>query len=177
MKSFYYVRHGQTDFNLKEGKNKGDHLGDVPLNATGRAQAKAIEPLIARLPIRTICCSPMRRAVETKEIIAERLRAAHVAIDDLRECNKAIWDGMRELGMYSPLPESGHVRLFMDRVKKGIDEALQHEAPALVIAHGGVHWALCCLSNIVDHPWAIDNCAIVHFTIHGDGIWKAKLLS
>ena len=67
-KEFYFIRHGQTDHNISEGKEKGDHHGDIPLNATGRNQAAAIEHMIALLPILTICTS---RSLKSKQILSK----------------------------------------------------------------------------------------------------------
>jgi probable phosphoglycerate mutase len=173
-KEFYFVRHGQTDHNLS--KKKEDHHKDIPLNETGRNQAKTIEPIIASLPIRTVCSSPMKRAKETKEIITERLLADHHEIDDLGECTARIWQEMSKRGMYSDIPIDGEARLFMDRVRKGIDHVLSLPGPLLIVAHGGVHWAACCLMCIENHEWAIANCAIVHFSMGANGKWLAKKL-
>ncbi len=41
-KEFYFVRHGQTDYNIIEEKRKEDHPDDIPLNETGKNQAKSI---------------------------------------------------------------------------------------------------------------------------------------
>lgn len=176
-KEFYFVRHGQTDHNLIEGNDKGDHHGHIPLNATGREQAKAIEPIIATLPIRTVCASPMKRAQETKEIITARLKAPHHELEHLGECTASVWQEMRRLGMHSPLPQEGIARQFIDRVQLGIHTALALPGPTLIVAHGGVHWAACCLLGIKDHEWAIDNCTIVHFSMLTHGKWSAKKLS
>lgn len=175
MSEFYFVRHGQTDHNLLEGKNKGDHHADIPLNLTGRSQARAIEPLIATLPIRTVCSSPMKRAQETKAIISERLIVDHYDIAHLGECSTKIWMAMSKLGMYAPLPEEGDARCFMDQVREGLDRALALPGPLLIVAHGGVHWATCCLLGIEGHSWAIENCAVVHFTKNQDK-WSARKL-
>src|SRR3989338_1461541 len=103
-KEFYFVRHGQTDHNLLEGEEKGDHPADIPLNQTGRGQAATIEPMIALLPIQTICVSPMKRAQETKEIITARVEAPHYEVEGLGECSGKIWQEMGRLGMFSPPP-------------------------------------------------------------------------
>lgn len=175
-KEFYFVRHGQTDHNLIEAKEKKDHPHDIPLNQNGRNQAKAIEPIIASLPVQVVCTSPMKRAQETKEIITAKLPAAHHQIDDLSECTGLIWKEMSKLGMYSPLPKDGEVRLFMDRIRKGINAALSIPGIPLIVAHGGVHWAACCLMALDEHMWAIDNCTIVHFSISDRGKWTASCL-
>lgn len=176
-KEFYFVRHGQTDHNVREGVEKGDHPADIPLNVVGKRQAVAIEPLIALLPIQTVCVSPMKRAQETKEIIAARLAAPHHAIDDLRECPSSTWKEMARLGMYSPFPPDGEARLFMERVRKGINQALSLPGPPLIVAHGGIHWALCCLMGVDNHEWAIHNCGVVHFSPSPQGKWGASRLS
>ncbi len=175
-KEFYFVRHGQTDHNLLEGKNKGDHPGDVSLNETGRNQAKSIQVAISSLPIKTVCSSPLKRAQETKEIITSNLQVNHHEISDLGECSVQIWKEMVQLGMYAPLPNRGVVRQFMDRVRNGLNQALSLPSPSLIVAHGGVHWAICCLIGVNEHEWAINNCIPVHFSVEDNGKWIAKKL-
>lgn len=175
-KEFYFVRHGQTDHNIKANRFEGTVLEDIHLNETGRNQAKAIESIIATLPITTVCASPMKRAQETKEIITTKLQAPHHCIDLLTECTGEIWYGMVELGMSSPPPLEGKVRLFMDRVREGMNQALSLPGPSLIVAHGGIHWAICCMMKIESHDWSIENCAIVHFSCNEENKWIAKKL-
>jgi probable phosphoglycerate mutase len=177
-KEFYFVRHGQTDHNLHCGIQKGeDHPADIPLNETGKNQALLIEPTIASLPIQTICASPLKRVQQTKEIIAPNLQVEHHIIDDLSECSALIWKEMVRHGMYSSLPQEGIAREFMDRILRGINQALALPGPTLVVAHGGVHWALCCLMGIQEHEWAITNCLPVHFSVGEQNQWIAKKLT
>lgn len=173
-KEFYFIRHGQTDHNISDGNLKKDHPEDIPLNETGKAQAKSIAPAISTLPIRTVCASPLKRVQQTKEIITHHLQAEHHEIHDLGECTAQIWKEMVQLGMYSSLPKEGLARYFMDRVRNGINQALSLPGPSLIVAHGGVHWALCCLMGIEEHEWAIGNCVPVHFLFEGK--WVAKKL-
>jgi broad specificity phosphatase PhoE len=67
---FYFLRHGQTDWNL-EGRYQG-HC-DTLLNGAGIAQAGAAAECLADVPIDRIVVSPLVRAVATAAIIAERL--------------------------------------------------------------------------------------------------------
>lgn len=175
-KEFYFVRHGQTNHNLLEGKHKGDHPGDIPLNETGRTQAKLIQPTISTLPIKTVCSSPLKRAQETKEIITSNLQVNHHEIYDLGECSAQTWKEMAQFGMYSPLPTGGAARQFIERVRNGINQALSLPSPSLIVAHGGVHWAICCLIGINEHEWAINNCVPVHFSVETNENWIAKKL-
>lgn len=171
-KEFYFVRHGQTDYNLLT--NGSDHPPHIPLNATGRTQARAIEPVVASLPIKTVCFSPMKRALETKEIITERLLAEHSEIADLGECSGPVWEKMSRLRSQEALFGEEQVSNFVQRVKKGLNMALSQKGPVLIVAHGGVHWAICGLMNILSHDWAIDNCIPVHFSFSEK--WVAKKL-
>lgn len=170
MKEFYFIRHGQTDYNIRIDHDKVDHPPHIPLNDHGRKQAMLVEPVIAALPIKTICCSPYLRAQETKHLISSKLQVEHLDVEDLGECNAEIWTAM-----FNRL-EAAVVDEFHQKVKKGLDAALAVEGPVLIVAHGGVHWAICSLLNIVDHEYAIDNCVPVHFTKDAQGIWKAKVL-
>jgi probable phosphoglycerate mutase len=175
-KEFYFVRHGQTDHNLLEGDAKGDHLGHIPLNQTGIQQAASIESIISLLPIQTICASPMKRAQQTREIIAKQLEAPHYVIDNLGECSLKIWKAMSSLGMGISVPEHGDAADFFKQVQKGMNQALSMPGPILIVAHGGIHWAVCCLLKIKNHPWTLENCGIVHFQCNDSDEWTALRL-
>ncbi len=171
-KEFYYVRHGQTDHNA--AKLTTDHL-DIPLNSVGREQAHGIAELIASLPIKTVCFSPLKRAKETKNIVTTGLIAPEYEILDLSECSGQVWIEMTSLGKSAFTHASEPVKTFMRQVQNGINHALSQTGPVLIVAHGGVHWAMCCLME-VDHEWAIDNCVPIHFAHDEVGTWKAKRL-
>lgn len=176
-REFYFVRHGQTDHNVSEGNLKEDHPTDIPLNQKGEKQAVAIEPIVAVLPVKTVCASRMKRAQETKNIIAGRLQIPHYEVEDLGECSAGIWKEMVRLGMYSPPPIDGQVFLFMEQVRKGLCHSLSFPGPCLIVAHGGVHWAACCLMNIKHHEWMLENCGVVHFSVGINQEWTAKKLT
>lgn len=170
---FYYLRHGLVDY----GKNDGlDETPDAPLNAKGQEQARVVRPVIERLPIRTICVSPLLRAQQTKNIVAENLNVPVVVIEELRECDDTIWFAMNALDSSSPpaMVEQA-VFDFMDRAVEGILKAITHPGPVLIVAHGGIHWAFCHQLN-VEHPMKrLLHCVPVHFTCHNNS-WKAKLV-
>ncbi len=168
-KEFYFVRHGQTDHNLSPDKVKG---GDIDLNATGREQAKRLAPLIAELPLQSICCSSLQRALQTKELLAPG--ASHLEFEDLGECTVQIWHEMTSLdrAAWSKVATD-----FLERVRRGVNAALEEPGPVLIVAHGGVHMAICHWMGIEDHEWMIDNCQPVHFLLDDAMGWKARLLS
>lgn len=171
-KEFYFIRHGQTDFNVS-GLH-ADHI-DIPLNDTGRQQANNIEKIITTLPIKSICYSPLSRAKETKNILCAKIMADEYEIHDLTECSGNVWMTMTALGKSARLFAKDVVQEFFHQVQRGINQALSQEGPVLIVAHGGVHWAMCCLMD-VEHEWAIDNCIPVHFSYDNKGAWKARKL-
>ena len=65
----YLIRHGQTDWNI-QGKIQGSH--DIPLNDTGRAQAKLVAEGMDSRPVTKIFSSTLMRAVETARMIGDR---------------------------------------------------------------------------------------------------------
>ncbi|TAH68874.1 MAG: histidine phosphatase family protein [Anaerolineaceae bacterium] len=78
--NIYLIRHGETDWNLI-GKVQGRE--DIPLNETGRKQAKKCASALQNTDIKTIISSPLIRAVETANIISNSTNsAARLIIDD-----------------------------------------------------------------------------------------------
>lgn len=75
MTILYLVRHGETDWNAAR-RIQGST--DIPLNDTGRGQARRTGQVLRRRPIDHIVASPLSRAFETASIIAEQLGLPHV---------------------------------------------------------------------------------------------------
>ena len=88
--TFYFLRHGQTDWNAK-GLMQGST--DVPLNDAGRDQADGVRPHIGGLGIASMCVSPMSRAHETARIAGADLDCPVTLIDELREFAMGERDG------------------------------------------------------------------------------------
>lgn len=123
-KEFYFIRHGQTDYNISNAKI--DHE-DVSLNAMGLKQAQAIEAIVAQLPIKSVCYSPFKRAKETKEIISSRLQALHYEIPNLGECSMQIWNDMTTNRYQAIESPHIHVKRFMEQALRGINQSLSKE--------------------------------------------------
>lgn len=80
--NIYLIRHGETDWNLI-GKVQGRE--DIPLNDTGRRQAKKCAIALQDSGIKTIITSPLTRAVQTANIISNSTDSSgniEVIIDD-----------------------------------------------------------------------------------------------
>lgn len=106
MPVLYFVRHGETDFNVAH-RLQGRY--ETMLNARGREQAKHCAGVLADLFAReqrepaecAYVSSPLKRARETMEIVraALGLNTAGYAVDDrLQEISYGDWEG-------STLPE------------------------------------------------------------------------
>ncbi len=74
----FLVRHGETTLNAA-GVLRGQL--DVPLNATGEAEAAALGEVFREVPLAAVVSSPLRRAVDTARPVAAT-SGAHLTIDD-----------------------------------------------------------------------------------------------
>lgn len=86
-----FVRHGETDWNVE--KRIQGHL-DIPLNATGRAQALALGFTAAHYQFKAIYSSDLLRAMETAQAIAARDQLAIHPLAQLRERHYGIFQGI-----------------------------------------------------------------------------------
>lgn len=84
----YCVRHGESVYNA-EGRIQG-HL-DVPLSDLGRRQGEAIAAALAAQGVDAIYASPLRRALETAEMISRRLDLPIRFDDRLKEINVGVF--------------------------------------------------------------------------------------
>ncbi len=162
-KSFYYIRHGQTDWNLA-GKLQGN--ANIPLNETGIAQAQAARGKLAGQPITTICSSPLVRARKTADILNAALNCPIVEIDELHECDFGPYEGAVSPGWLADwlkgktqgVPkEVEPYPAFMARAQRAINAALAHDGPVLIVAHGGIYQPINLLLPR-EQQWVLPNC-------------------
>ena len=90
----YLVRHGQTEYNRKhivQGRGV-----NASLNETGIHQARALSRRFASMPLDVIYSSPLRRASETAQIVAENQREVPMRYDaGLEEMSWGIYEGQQ----------------------------------------------------------------------------------
>ena len=154
--SVYLARHGQTAYNL-ERRFQG-HL-PVPLDDTGREQAADLAERAARgtsdeIPFVALWCSPLLRARETADIVAQRLGLEPHEEPRLMETDAGEWtdrlftdvqaedpDGFA--GFIEGRPEFGFPggESFAQqgvRVAAALADVERGDLPALVVCHGVV---------------------------------------
>jgi broad specificity phosphatase PhoE len=90
-RTLFVFRHGQTDWN-REGRLQG-HI-DIPLNATGLAQAEALADRLRVHRLDAVVSSDLARALTTGRIIAEVLGVPLVTDHGLRETSVGAAEGL-----------------------------------------------------------------------------------
>ncbi len=139
---FWFLRHGETDWNAA-GLSQGNV--DIPLNATGLAQAERAATLLRHRGIATIIASPLSRARVTAEIAASALGLPVAFDEELRETAFGVQEGQPMSawfaewveGHYTPEGAESFAAL-RDRAVRAITRAVTHPPPVLVVAHGAL---------------------------------------
>ena len=147
LKPFYFLRHGQTDWNL-EHRAMGSQ--DVPLNDLGVSESLKASKLLKNETITTIISSPLLRARKTADIIAEQIKAPVIEIAELQEACWGEKEGqLKGNGLWINGWRSGEdikgaegYSDFLTRIKRGLAKALEHNGPILIVSHAGVYWGL-----------------------------------
>jgi len=107
-RSFYFLRHGQTDWNAA-GRFQG-HT-DIPLNALGLAQAHEAAAALAPCHIDLVAASPLTRARTTAAIVAQHLGKPLHFDDGLKERHFGRFEGLVVSEVKAQLGLKPHERL------------------------------------------------------------------
>jgi probable phosphoglycerate mutase len=87
----FCVRHGETFYNF-EGRIQGQ--SDSQLSPLGRQQCEAVAEALASPAIDAIICSPLSRAVQSAQVIADRLQLRIAIEPRLTEINAGVFQGL-----------------------------------------------------------------------------------
>ncbi|MCU1480783.1 MAG: phosphoglycerate mutase [Subtercola sp.] len=171
------VRHGQTDWNVAK-RIQGST--DIPLNATGRKEAKATAEVLAHGRWDGILTSPLGRAVETAEIIAKILDLGEPeTVPGLVERHYGEAEGLDFEELHRRFPAQSVVpgRETHKQVRERVHSALitiAEERPGqalIVVCHGGVISSLVRYATDGARPRADERIAngSVHYFSYVDG--------
>jgi broad specificity phosphatase PhoE len=183
------ARHGETNWN-REWRFQGH--ADPPLNETGRAQADELAAALAPEELAAVYSSPLRRALETAELVAAAHGLEPVAVEGLREVDVGSWQGLTHAEVEARFPEQfarwrDHGQGWEDgetyeQMGKRVVASLLELARAhageriLAVTHGGPIRAALAFAGGTSHAYArrrgptIDNVFLVEFAVENAGL-------
>lgn len=166
MGTLLLARHGETDWNLEQ---RVQGHTDRPLNATGRAQARALADDLERESLVAVYASDLRRARETAEAVARAHRLTVVCDPDLREKNFGTWEGLTDVEIERRYPDAVRGRWGDGETTEAVSEravaAIQRirrrhpDGDVLVVSHGGTLRAILAHLGVEHGP--LENCAVI----------------
>jgi probable phosphoglycerate mutase len=181
--TIYFIRHGETDWNL-EGRLQGQK--DIPLNDVGRVQAeeagRRLQALVPHYEDLAYVASPMLRTRETMELLRKAigLHPEVYKLDDrLVELTFGVWEGMtwkevrkaepqmaalreRDKWNYAPPGGGESYAMLTDRIRPVLDDLTRD---TVIVAHGGVARAFLALA-----------CGVSSRQAAGMDIWQGRIL-
>lgn len=188
----YCVRHGQSTYNA-EGRIQGQ--SNVPLSELGRRQGEAVARALADEPIEALYCSPLRRALDTAQPVAEALGLEIQIIPLLKEIHAGIWEDRRRSEIeqeYSeelqrwregeferPIPGGESRRQLLGRGREAFKTILgSGYGHVVVVSHGGL--LVVTLKDLLgiprdQPPLDLENGSITKLAHDGDG--RVELLA
>lgn len=134
---FYFIRHGETDWNRKH--QALCNQDDIPLNENGLQQALAVRKRLSSLGITQLYASPFERAKQTAEIINKEL-----------ELPLKFHEGLREI--------------VDEKVMAALACILEPSHITLIVSHGEVYRILVRVLNAQATSLHAQNCGIYLFT-------------
>ena len=99
---WYFIRHGEIESNIRKV-----YAGwsDEALTEVGIRQAERAGAALKKKGIGVLYCSPLKRAVQTAEIIGEAIGKTPVSDEHFREMRLGPWEGLREDEVARRFPE------------------------------------------------------------------------
>ena len=175
MPHVYFVRHGQTIWNVE---NKICGSTDIALTDLGHQQAIAVGNLILerQYAIDAILYSPLMRAADTAKHIAEITGLPAMEEPRLREQNFGKYESTARDGavfrqakmQFADRYEGGESMLQLaQRIYNLLDELMQQEKTYLLVAHNGIARVVRSyfydMTNEQYAGYGIGNCEILDF--------------
>ncbi|HEY4695509.1 MAG TPA: alpha-ribazole phosphatase [Candidatus Hydromicrobium sp.] len=150
----FLIRHGQTLWN-EEGRYQGDR--DIGLTRLGIRQAKLAAKYLSRINFSNIYSSPLKRAIDTANIIGRARNLKIIVRENLKEIHFGKWEGMKfnEINKqfhddyqkwlkdpYNSCPTGGEsFKLVQERAVAEIDNMInenEDKSSIAVVTHGGI---------------------------------------
>ena len=155
----YLVRHGMHDW-LRPGSNRLAGATGIPMNDDGRREVARIVAMLAGRALRWIAASPVRRTIETAELIARGYDVEVARDERLTEWALGPWEGMRieEIQKRFPdqwrtwredparlrLPEAETLEQVADRMERSCQAWMERGGEGVIVSHQDPLQALLC---------------------------------
>jgi probable phosphoglycerate mutase len=122
------------------------------------------------------------RARRTAEIVGRDLEVSLTPVDELREFDVGPFEGVSDCGWVGEwragqeVPGVESFAKFRARIQRGIARALDLPGPVLIVAHGGVFWALESLTRLPGQS-RLPNASLARFEPPSvaDGSWLISI--
>jgi broad specificity phosphatase PhoE len=147
----------------------------------GETEAHAAVAHLKGLGINAICSSPLQRARVTADIVGQALSVPVMDVPGLEAMDVGPYEGVADYSWISAWREDKEVagiESFPDvrkRVTEAANRALGSASHVLIVAHGGVFWALQHLCKAPFTPLA--NCRPAHLSPVGETAWRIEMLT
>ncbi len=180
MTEILLVRHGQTDWNYA-GRIQG--TTDIPLNPDGMRQSQALAESLTGQRIEAVFSSDLLRALQTAQIVCERLAVPLIRDSHLREVNHGEWEGMlisvvrsKHAEAYAAFrgdmpgaraPGGETMREALERMEAALDKAADRfpRGRIMIVSHGLTLALVRCRVNrmplSLSHLYGLENCKVV----------------
>lgn len=163
-RKIFLVRHGQIDYGIEK---RYIGITDLPLSNAGIGQVTRLKEYFSGLEIKKAYTSPLKRCMQTAEILLEGSSIGREVIDELKEINMGEWenqtidyikDHFRELyekrgaNIDTFVPPGGES---FEQLQKRVMPAFEYitantAGNILIISHAGVNRVI--LSKLLDFP-------------------------
>jgi broad specificity phosphatase PhoE len=186
--NLYLVRHGETDWNRKKLLQGST---DIPLNETGKSQAKTLQGEFASVTFDAVYSSDLLRARETAEIISHGKNLKVITTSSLRERSWGTHEGQNfdelklkygeafhpvidefEYDIHKLHPELTQVESYSQAINRVIPYLMNIQTEfkgksVLVVSHGGILKGLLLYLKLQEFkkPY-VNNTAYLHFEAH-----------
>lgn len=187
----YLVRHGQDDETIRGG------WSNHPLTKEGIRQAEILSEDVSSLTVGAIYSSDLCRAMQTAQLLADKLHLPVVPLPQFREVNNGDLAGMKnnlalerypglfwnQLDWEQRYPCGERPKQFYERIRTAwvafSEEILSHKENVILVTHGGVIHVI--LSILENRPYRnrevhrkVSPTEVIALYNH-NGVWKELL--
>lgn len=155
MSTLYLIRHGENPANIT--KEFSHRLVDYSLTPKGVLQAQQTGEYFKDKQIDAIYCSPLKRAIETAEIIGRAISIQTIIMEEFREVNTGLLEALggspENWAMHDSIvkawlegqsdlmfPEGEDYHMLLERMRAGVERILREQdgKRSIIVGHGGI---------------------------------------